>query len=475
MKAQAIGADRYPRQIESFMETLLGVLFLMLVNVVFFEDDPGFLNVQPHPFLFLTILIASRYGTFDGFVAGFLCAVIYISYMFWGRDLSLLVQTFEWYRMIPAYLFIIMGLLLGEIREMANRDVLRMRHQVEQLTRTNEELKQEIGVVTRVKEELQQRILSAEDPLGLIYDSTRRLSALQPEEAYPAIMDLVEKFTGAEKFSLYMAREPDGGVLGPPGPTVFDLRFSRGWATPDEFDAALTADHPAVSMAVQTLRPVTAREMASDVKDILACAPLVDHAEGRVTGLLVVHRIPFIRLTGLTISHLQTIAAWAGKTLAEASRFHAALRARVDDEVTGLFHYGFMSRRLAEEVQRVARYGGECSLLLVKVLGADTLTADDRKRVLRDFGATLRRLLRVIDVVGAHRLPGVYHIILPETSAARSVVATARINGAFRQHFGGLGSRFAHLSLKMGIATTSSEHPKTEAEMVAEAERFSLA
>ncbi len=475
MTTPAITADRYTRQVESLMEALLGVLFLMVVNVAFFEDDPGFLKVQPHPFLFLTILIASRYGTFDGFVTGMLCAVIYASYLFAGRDWSLIVQTFEWHRMIPAYLFVIMGVLLGEIREMAGREVRRMRDDVHRMTEQVEVMRRDLEMVTRVKDELQQKILSAEDPLAQFYDSAQRLSALRPEEAYPAIMDLVEKFTGAEKFSLYLARDRDGGVVGPAGPPAFELRFSRGWAQADEFEAVLTTDHPAVAKAVESRGPVTAREATSTASDILACAPLVDPAEDRVTGLLVIHRIPFVRLTRLTVSHLQTIAGWAGKTLAEASRFHAALQARVDDEVTGLFHYGYVSRRLTEEIQRAVRYGGECSLLLVKVLEAETLSPDDRRLVLREFGATLRRLLRTMDVVGAHRLPGVYHVILPETSPARAVVVTARVNEAFRQQFGGLGSRFAHLSLKMGVAGISKDHPRTEAEMVAEAERFSLA
>ncbi len=473
MTAPASHAQRYTRQIESLMEALLGLLFLMVVNVVFFEDDPGFLDVQPHPFLFLTILIASRYGTFDGFVTGMFCAVVYISYLFYGRDWSLVAQTFEWHRMIPAYLFVIMGVLLGEIRDMANREVLKMGEQVRRMQGQVEAVTRDLEAVTRVKDELQQRILSAEDPLSQFYVSAQKLSVLRPEETYAAIMDLVEKFTGAEKFSLYMVREQGGGIVVSRGPQEFELRFTRGWASSDEFEARLTTEHPAVAKAVETRGPVTARE--GSASDILACAPLVDPAEDRVTGLIVIHRIPFVRLTRLTVWHLQTIAGWAGKTLAEASRFHQAIQARVDDDVTGLFHYGYMSKRLAEELERVVRYGGECSLLLVKVVGAETLPPDERRLVLREFGSTLKGLLRTVDVVGAHRLPGIYHIILPETSPARAVVVSARINEAFRQRFGGLGSRFAHLSLKMGVAGTSKEHPRTEAELVAEAERFSLA
>ena len=49
-------AGRYPRQLESLMEALLGLGILVVINVVWFSDDPGFVSVSPHPFLFLTIL-----------------------------------------------------------------------------------------------------------------------------------------------------------------------------------------------------------------------------------------------------------------------------------------------------------------------------------------------------------------------------------------------------------------------------------
>lgn len=466
--------ERYSRQLESLMESVVGILLIVLVGFVFFEHDPGLLEVQPHPFLFLTILIASRYGLFDGFFCSALCATVYTSFLFWNKDWDFVVKAFEWHRLIPAYLFVIMGLLLGEIREMANREVLEAKEDARLAKERDDAARRELEIVTKVKEELQHRILTAEDPLARFYESANRLSVLRPEETYPAILDLVERFTGAEKFSIYMAKEREPGVVETSRVKVFELRFSRGFERPDEFPTVLTTEHPAVARAVQTLSVVTIKEGHEGAADVLACAPMVDPAEGKVIGLIVINRIPFVRLTRLTVSHLQTIAGWAGKSLSESARLFEAMQARVDDETTGLFNYDYMSRRLSQEIQRAGRYGGECSLLLVKIIGTEGLEEEDRKFVLRDFGLTIRKLLRFVDVVGTHRLPGVYCIILPSTNPARTVVVTSRIHEAFRQKYGGLGSRFSHLSLKMGISHMSYENRKTEAEMVAEAERFQL-
>ena len=474
MTTATVKAGRYPRQLESLMEALLGLGILVVINVVWFSDDPGFVSVSPHPFLFLTILIASRYGTFDGFVTGLLCAGVYTMYLFFGRDFGEIARTFEWQSLIPAYLFIILGLLLGEIREMANKDVQRMTEEVRALGRKFEESTRDNQLLTRVKEELQGRILSAEDPLAQFYESARKLSTLRPEDAYPALMDLVSRFTGAEKFGLYLAETVEASLPGKAPTTVYRLKISRGWSTPDEFEVELPSDNAAVTKAVETGEVVTLRDLTEKSSEILACATMVDPADNAIVGLIVINRIPFTKLTQMTLNHLFTIAGWAGKTLADARRFDTAMDARVDDEVTGTYNYRFLAQRLNEETQRVRRYGGTCTFMLVRVLEVETLTEADRRTVLKETGQALVKLLRSVDLVGAYRMPGVFGLILPETNPSQSVVVTARINETFRRQFGGYGSRFAHLRLKMGVAGAKQGDQATDQKLMEEAEKFEL-
>lgn len=466
--------ERYSRQLESLMEALVGLCLLLVVNITWFPDDPGYLQVSPHPFLFLTILIASRYGTFDGFVTGLLCAAVYIMYLFAGKDFEHLVRTLEWHTLIPAYLFIIMGLLLGEIRDMASREVARIRINLREMKERVETLQKDNELLRRVKEELQSRILAADDPLSRFYESANRLSMRRPEEAYPAIMDLFARFTLAEKFSLYMAEKQESGMPGEGHGLVFRLREARGWSSPDEFDTVLSADHPVVSKAIQSHEVVTVRDVDAPLGDIIACAAMFDPDTKAAIGLLVIHRIAFTRLTHLTLSHLQTIAGWTGRMLADAQRFEKAMAARVDDDVTGTYNYRYIAKRLAEEAARVKRYGGTCSFMLVRVLEIDTLSEEDKHYVMSRVGSMLKKMLRNVDTVGLYRIPGVFGIILPETSVTQSVVVSARINEAFRREFGGYGSRFAHLRLRMGVSGTSATDPVSEAKMMEEAERFEL-
>ena len=473
---KTISANRYSRQIESLIEAILGLAFLVVLNAAFFPDDPGYLSVSPHPFLFLVILIASRYGTFDGFICGLLCASVFVGYLFWNKDLAGLNVTAEWSQFIPAYLFILLGLLLGEIREVANREVSRLQVETGSLIRRNDDVVRENALLMQVKDELQQRVLSADDPLSEFYQSAQRLQTLRPDEAYPAVMDLVGRFTGAEKFALYQLADVPSTLVGAPGGRVFTLRQSRGWSNPTEFEDRLDETHPAVARAVERREVTVVKEAVTDSSkgDILACAPMVDASKDEVMGLIVIERIPFMRLTQMTVSHLFTIAGWAGKALADARRFDSAMDARVDDETTGTYNFRFLTQRLAEEAQRVRRYGGSCSYLLVNVVDVDTLGIDERRLVLRETGLLVRKLLRTMDVVGVHRTLGSFGIILPSTSSVQASIVTSRVNESFRKGFGGYGSRFAHLRLRMGIASTTGAEPLSEARLMEEAERLDL-
>jgi len=150
MTADTWTRSRYSRQIHSLTEALVGMLLLIVLNYFAFPDDPGYLSVNPHPFLFLVILVASRYGTFDGFVTGILTAAVYLGYVFWGRDLEAVHQTSDFALFLPAYLFVILGLLLGEIREAANRDVITLGQEVRRLRAELEEARQQSQVLSKV-------------------------------------------------------------------------------------------------------------------------------------------------------------------------------------------------------------------------------------------------------------------------------------------------------------------------------------
>jgi diguanylate cyclase (GGDEF)-like protein len=439
-------------QIESLAEMLLALLFLVIINVLFFPEDPGFLSVEPHPFLFLTIFIAARYGTFDGFVSGLLCAMVYSAYLLGNTDIRTLFTTLEWHRLVPAYLFVIMGLILGELKEMGNREVSLYRKEAQRLRLQIEDLKTELNVCKQAKEELQKKILSSDDPLAEFRDSATKLQSLDENQTYSAIVDLVKKFCGAETLGVYVKEEGQSPA------TSNVRRFSlKAGAGAEEIPPIIDSTRPAVALALETKEVVSAVKAQDD--SIVLCAPLINMSDETVFGVIAIFKIPFIRVTKFTKDHLKAIAEWASMTLSRAMEYRDASTHVIDDPVTGLRNARFVDERLREEIERVYRYTGSVCLLLIKIMELETLSQEDRIEVMKGVARILKTMLRKVDCVGVYRPPDTLAAVLVSTKDEKAVHPASRISDAFYKEFGGIGSRFAHIYLKMGIGTYTNHIP----------------
>jgi GGDEF domain-containing protein len=461
-------------QLESLTEGVVGIILLILINAIFFPEDPGFLSVEPHPFLFLTIFIAARYGTFDGFVAGLLCAMVYTAYLLGNSDIRTLFTTLEWYRLVPAYLFVIMGLILGEIREMGNREVSSLRREAQRLRSQIEDLKSDLEVSRQAKEELQKTILSSDDPLGALRESATKLQSLSEAEAYEAIVDLVEKFCGAQCFAVYVREEGQSSASS--AVRRFSLKAKRG---AEEIPHTIDSTHPAVALAIENKKIVKMEEAQDD--PMVLCAPLINESDGTVFGVIAIFKIPFLKLTRLTLAHLNTIALWSSVTLSRALEFQDATTHIVDDPLTGLRNAKFMMEKLREEIERVYRFTGSVCLLLVKVMEIENLSQEDRIDMMKGVARILKSTLRKVDCVGVYRLPYTLAAVLVSTKDDKAVHPASRISDAFYKEFGGIGSRFAHIYLKMGIGTYANGEPSpkdapppTPDDLAQQAEAFSF-
>ena len=136
-------------------------------------------------------------------------------------------------------------------------------------------------------------------------------------------------------------------------------------------------------------------------------------------------------------SETDELARWlvsqAAIALENAELHHVVQRQATTDELTGLANRRRFMESLANEIERVERFGGELTLLLADI--------DDFKRIndrfghhvgdeaLRRFAGLLTAELREIDV--AARIGGEeFAVLLPETDLEGALVAAGRIRGA---------------------------------------------
>jgi len=287
-------------------------------------------------------------------------------------------------------------------------------------------------------------------------------------------MELVGRFTGAEKYGLYLAETIDEGVPGKAARRVFRLGLQHGWTSPDEFATELDESHPAVERAVRTGEVVTVRDVAASDKDILACVALRDPSEARPLGLIHPAPVPFVRLTQMDADapvHDRGLGQQdPGGPRRMGQAMKAASTTRPRARTTRCSWRSACPRS-------VPASGGTAGRAACCWSGSWTSRPWSRRTPPTCCGATgelLTKLLRTVDVVGTYRMPGVFALLLPETNTSQCVIVSARVNEAFRGAFGVGMARFDHLRLKMGLSMTREGTPLADNVMMDQAERFEL-
>ncbi len=134
------------------------------------------------------------------------------------------------------------------------------------------------------------------------------------------------------------------------------------------------------------------------------------------------------------------------------------------DELTGVYNYRYVEKRLEQELERVRRYSIPLSIIYVDIdhfkKVNDTFGHDAGNRVLKAIGYLFKTLVRENDLVG--RVGGdEFVIILPFTPLDEALPVADRIRKKLEEHVFSLpdGEEIKYLRLSMGVVATPNLPP----------------
>lgn len=293
--------------------------------------EPGFRGVSPNPYVIAVCLMALRYGLRDGLLsagqaAGWLLAIAGAERL-GGAPYPLATRAFFWDVTVLAGA----GLLLGYLAAEHLRREAQLLGQVGQLDAELGRAREQLGVLEEASKELVKRVTSETRTIGSLYGMAERLSALDPNDLYPAILDLVAEYVGAEKCTLYLL---DGDRLA--------AVAHRGWE-------GLPADRPTISLEDPVMGRVVRERLTLSLRDLAIegtpppdhwsmSTPIVEPETNRALGAVVVEQLPFERLNRSNVRVFSVIGKWAGKAIGEATKYSTAVtqKARADEAMNRL-------------------------------------------------------------------------------------------------------------------------------------------
>lgn len=410
-------------RISKYFEALLGLVFLTAINLVFWRSDPGFINVSPHPFWIVILLSSCRYGFRTGFFAGFVSGLIFLLF----KLLSIPDVSIADFKSLSLWgkpmLFFMIGVILGEIRQLQIRDYNEVCEVRDTYKDAFEKIKVKFDILSEAKQEVDSKILSQESTLGTLYEAAQGLRTLSIGSIYPAVLEILRDFMDVEECSIYLLEGSDFRL-------DTAIRHGKGYL-PD----VVSHEDGLMGLAASSKKTVSIRDVA-DTADmsggILISAPILADNHRHVVGVLNVEKMPFLKFTSDSVRVAGLVADWCGSSVENATIFAETKHKLIADDIIDAYTYDYFIRRLREEFVRARRYELDLSLILLEFPGLSNASDEGRDEVLMAFSMILKNQIREIDILFISDTPGSFYLILPTTPSAGARVVVNNLLNSFK-------------------------------------------
>jgi len=391
------------------IESLLGFAVITAINYFWFGENLGFYGVHPHPYWIIVLPAATRYGSRSGMIAGIMAAVMFLGMIkVINPDFGLVQLSQAKYFGLPL-IFISVGLIIGEIREVQKRKYDELDVEYKSLYENNTLLVKRYNVLKSAKQELDTRIISQEHTVSTLYEAAQGLKTLQEKEIYPSIIDLLVRFISIKACSIYTLT---GNKL-----------VLAGWLNEENRQPAQEASlntgimgHVITSVDTVSINTLISSEEYEAIagSGIIISAPMIS-ADKRIIGILNIEKIPFLKFNAQTIRMTSLLADWCGSAIENARTHKDTQDQNISDDITGAYTYQYCLSRIEEEFNRARRYKLICSIVIFEIVDFISFTKDMQEDMLGVLLIVFQNKMRTIDLLFCDQDPNRYFMFLPNT------------------------------------------------------------
>ena len=315
-----------------------GVLLAALLaglNFLLNRADPGWLALNPTPWLLLPLLVGARYGVVSGSVAGALGAAALV--LLRARQDGMSEQSFALAHLYPLTALVLAGFLSGEMHQILAGRRRQLEAENHRLTTRADLLEAELKLMRDARHDLQNQLALHNAPLACLDLDLRKIATLPPAEVHEALLHLLARATSVTSAAMY---ETAGSALH----SVAVLNPVPALAATLRPDAS-----PLVAKALAEQSIAAYSDPARiPLDEPFLCA--VPWAWGSARGLLLIQDMPLDACTWQNFARIEVMLHWAFKM-----RDHLATLAVADGSscrIVPLEEFLMMIAQLLETEQR---------------------------------------------------------------------------------------------------------------------------
>ena len=388
-------------------EGIFGILILLGINYYWFKDNPGFIDIHPHPYWFVIIPIAVRYGFIPGIVSGITAFFVQIYILTILKDQMSLIESI-WGQ--PLVFLLISG-GVGFFGEIRRTEHVKQKNDFLHLEKNFSSLLTEYNALVKYKEKKDSEIISQEDTFSSLYKAQEKINSLNESEIYPPLINILKNYLSVKAASIYIIAEDKTKLK-----RVAELNSD----SKQDFQKSFIIDTEPIKEILQKGRILCVNdlikrtELVSFFKDKIMCAP-IRGARNRPLGVIIINKIPFNRLTLQTYQMLKNISDRCGASIEKARVYQLTRQKMVLDENTGALTFSYLQERFNEEFSRARRYGYTLSILIFEIQSFYGCEIKIQQKILVMFKKIIEKKLRNIDLLFHGKDRSRFILALPNT------------------------------------------------------------
>lgn len=267
------------------------------VNALLGRSDPGWLELNPTPWLLPAALVGARYGFGSGLISGLAIAALIAGVKSRMQDLELEGMLRE-----HAYFFlsvVVTGAAAGEIGRLLSLRGAAVRDTNRRLEEETQRLRAQLHLTDETRHQLQQQLVLFNAPMCALDDELSTIFTYPQEEFADQLLRMLHRLTGLTSAGIYVVQGDklvQASVLHPTASLTPSLML-RGAPLAERAlsTGALASVHDATEL--------------TEAQPFLAAFPWLDHL-GR-TSVLLIQDMPLEAYSLLNLARLELILSWA--------------------------------------------------------------------------------------------------------------------------------------------------------------------
>lgn len=281
----------------SLRDLLVLTAILAGVNALLDRGDPGWMGLNPTPWLLPAALIGARYGFTSGLVSGLVVAAFLagVKSRMQGLDLEEMLREHAYF-----YLSVVVtGAAAGEIGRLLSRRSAVVKETNRRLEEENARIRAQLHLTDETRHQLQQQLVLFNAPMCALDDELSTLFTYPQEEFAHQLLRVLHRLTGLTSAGIYVA---DGNTL---------TQTSVLHATPPLVASLSLGETPLAAQALSSgaLASVPEATELTEAQPFLAAFPWLDHV-GR-TSVLLIQDMPLEAYSLQNLARLELILSWA--------------------------------------------------------------------------------------------------------------------------------------------------------------------